>query len=158
MKKLIVGLLFSSVLYCDDVHQFAGKHFVASYLDCDTKALADVTKMIEAMDVAVGASGATVLNKTFHVFQPNGLTLVYLLSESHASIHTYPECNACFVDLFTCGNSCTSVGFDQALRSYLQPKTVNARLFLRHEGIEDVTLGDNHNEEKCRNVEKIEKR
>ena len=146
MKKLVFGLLFSSILYCDDIHQFAGKHFVASYLDCNAHALADVNKMIEAMDVAVKASGATILNKTFHVFPPNGLTLVYLLSESHASIHTYPECNACFVDLFTCGNSCTSAGFDQALRSYLQPKTVNARLFLRHERVEEIA------------IEKIEKR
>jgi S-adenosylmethionine decarboxylase proenzyme len=96
--------------------------------------------MLAAMDRAVEASGATILNRTHHVFPPDGLTAVYLLSESHASIHTYPEFGACFVDLFTCGDHCSPVGFDQILREYLGPSEVNARLFLRHEGVEETTL------------------
>lgn len=143
MKKFIFCLVCISVLYAEDSHQFAGKHFVASYLNCDTKALGDVDGLIQAMDTAVAASGATILKKTSYIFEPNGLTIVYLLSESHASLHTYPEFNACFVDLFTCGNHCTSKSFDDVLRSYLHSGMVNARLFLRHEGIEEVVVGDN---------------
>lgn len=120
-------------------HRFAGKHFVASYLDCDREAMGDVERMVEAMDRAVAASGATILGKTPFVFPPNGLTVVYLLSESHASLHTYPEFGACFVDLFTCGDTCTPEQFDAILRDYLRPKEVNARVFLRHEGIEEIS-------------------
>jgi S-adenosylmethionine decarboxylase len=36
-------------------------------------------------------------------FKPQGVTVLALLSESHASIHTYPEVGAAFVDVFTCG-------------------------------------------------------
>jgi S-adenosylmethionine decarboxylase len=37
-------------------------------------------------------------------FEPQGVTVLALLSESHASIHTYPEVGAMFVDVFTCGD------------------------------------------------------
>ena len=121
-----------------DLHDFSGKHFVASYLDCHPKALGDLDGLLSAMDEAVKASGASILNRTFHIFPPNGITVVYLLSESHASIHTYPEYGACFVDLFTCGNNCSSKAFDQKLRAYLQPKTVNARVFLRNTSIQEL--------------------
>ena len=63
--------------------------------------------------------------------------MVILLSESHASIHTYPEFNACFVDLFTCGEKCSSEYFDQALQSYLKPKLVNGRTLIRTHEITD---------------------
>jgi S-adenosylmethionine decarboxylase len=36
-------------------------------------------------------------------FEPQGVTVLALLSESHASIHTYPEVGSVFVDVFTCG-------------------------------------------------------
>ncbi|MBI3508880.1 MAG: S-adenosylmethionine decarboxylase, partial [Chlamydiia bacterium] len=91
-----------------------------------------------AMDGAVQQSGATVLDSARYVFTPNALTMVYLLSESHASIHTYPEYNACFVDLFTCGNKCSAERFDAALRAYLKPRNVNARMFERTEETHDI--------------------
>jgi S-adenosylmethionine decarboxylase len=139
MRQIFLIAFFAiSTLFSEETYEFAGKHFVASYLDCDHEAISNVEELIAAMDIAVEESGATILNKTHHVFPPNGLTIVYLLSESHASLHTYPEFNACFVDLFTCGNHCTPEGFDQAMRKYLKPKEVNAHLFLRHDEVEEA--------------------
>ncbi|HSX27014.1 MAG TPA: adenosylmethionine decarboxylase [Chlamydiales bacterium] len=136
---LLTLSLLGNFLFAEEKdHKFAGKHFVASYLDCDLKAIANVDELIRAMDEAVHLSGATILNEAHHIFPPNGLTLVYLLSESHSSLHTYPEYGACFVDLFTCGDHCSSEKFDEALRAYLKPQTVNSRLFIRHEGIEEI--------------------
>jgi len=129
----LCGTLLSS-----EEHAFKGKHFLASYLDCDLKALSDLEQLIQSMDDAVRASGATILDKTPYVFPPNAITIVYLLSESHASLHSYPEYGACFVDIFTCGDTCSSEKFDESLRNYLQPKKVNARLFLRHEDVEEI--------------------
>jgi S-adenosylmethionine decarboxylase len=120
----------SSFLFSEEF-LFRGKHFIASYLDCNPEALADCQELIQVIDQAVHASGATILNQSHYLFPPNGLTIVYLLSESHASLHTYPEHGSCFVDLFTCGDHCSSEKFDQVLREYLQPKTVNARLLIR---------------------------
>lgn len=138
-KVLFAFVVLSNFLFSED-HFFSGKHFVASYLDCDLRALTNLEGLIEAMDEAVKASGATILEKTPYVFPPNGLTIVYLLSESHASMHTYPEHGACFVDLFTCGDNCSSEQFDAAMRQYLQPGKVNARLYLRNEDVQEIPL------------------
>lgn len=144
MKRFLFAIL--SLFVCghstEDSYHFAGKHFLASYLDCDRHAIADLSNLLKAMDGAVKKSGATILKHTPHVFPPHGLTVVYLLSESHASIHTYPEHGACFVDLFTCGDHCSAKAFDAALREYLQPKEVKARLFIRDKGFEEITLCD----------------
>lgn len=43
-----------------------------------------------------------VVKKLSHVFSPKGITLVYILSESHLIIHTWPESNMVHIDLFTC--------------------------------------------------------
>jgi S-adenosylmethionine decarboxylase len=132
---LLPFLLFSSQ---DEIHDFSGKHFLASYLDCDVLAMKNVEGLLQTMDHSVNSSGAAILYRWHHVFPTDGVTVVYTLSESHASIHTYPEYGACFVDLFTCGDHCSAEPFDHLLREYLKPKTVNARQFLRHRNIEEV--------------------
>jgi S-adenosylmethionine decarboxylase len=139
MHKCLFLLLLPLVLFAtSEPYAFAGKHFLASYLDCNITALNDLDGLCQAMDEAVHASGATILNRYVHAFSPCGVTIMYTLSESHASIHTYPDVNACFVDLFTCGDHCASDPFDQLLRKYLMPQTVNARQFLRHTSIEEI--------------------
>lgn len=138
MIQAILFALFSNLLFSNVEHTFRGKHFVGSYLDCNRVALGDLDALIKAQHHAVEQSGATILDWSHYIFPPNGLTIVYLLSESHASLHTYPEYGACFVDLFTCGDHCSAEKFDQALREYLQPKQVNARMFLRNETVEEI--------------------
>lgn len=137
-RFLLLLLCACSLLQAEEEYQFYGRHFIASYLDCDEEAIKDVLALRKAMDDAVLSSNATLLDSSEFVFAPNGLTVIYLLSESHASIHTYPEKNACFVDLFTCGDKCSAENFDRVLRDYLKPKKVNARLLLRHEEIEEI--------------------
>ena len=51
---------------------------------------------------AVRASGLTVLDEGYYKFSPYGFTGFLLLSESHASLHAWPEHGYCAVDLFTC--------------------------------------------------------
>lgn len=130
---------FSNFVFSED-YSFKGKHFIGSYLDCDLRSITNLNELIHAMDEAVVASGATILDKAAYVFAPNGLTIVYLLSESHCSLHTYPEHGACFVDLFTCGDTCSSEKFDEKMRAYLQPKQANVRLFLRSEDVTEIPL------------------
>jgi S-adenosylmethionine decarboxylase len=46
----------------------------------------------------------TILNRIEHIFEPEGITILYLLSESHISIHTFPERNYAALDIYTCRN------------------------------------------------------
>ena len=48
-------------------------------------------------------SGATIVGKSFHKFSPMGVTGILSISESHISVHTWPELGYAAADIFTCG-------------------------------------------------------
>lgn len=117
-------------------HAFWGRHFFASYNDCNFERLTNAT-LLDVMREAIKASGATIISDEIHSFNNGGMTAVFLLKESHASVHTYPEHKACFVDLFTCGQDTQTEVFDREMRDYLEPASVDSRIFLRHEKNQD---------------------
>ncbi len=137
IKFILCGL---SVLICSQIisespatetHEFYGRHFVASYKECDVNALTDISALMKVLTDAVNSSGATILQQAHETFPGNGMTAFFVLSESHASIHTYPEHNACFVDLFTCGHNCSYEKFDEILRTYLKASIVDKQVHIR---------------------------
>ena len=112
-------------------YDFCGQHLIASYYECDKEALLNLSMLENKMLEATRATNATVLSYTKEKFPGNGFSMVILVSESHSSIHTYPEHQACFVDVFTCGNSCKVENFDKVLSSYLKPAKVNKEILTR---------------------------
>jgi S-adenosylmethionine decarboxylase len=143
MRKVFIFLFvcvfsFLQAHETDKEYQFLGKHFIASYADCDLEALCNVEGLKEAMYAGVKRSGAQILDASSYVFPGNGLTMALLLSESHATIHTYPEYKACFVDLFTCGDHCHYAPFDEVLRTYLKPGRVTSKVLIRDEEITEL--------------------
>lgn len=48
------------------------------------------------------SSGFGILNEVEHFFNPQGYTLLYLLSESHFAIHTFPEKGKSYIELSSC--------------------------------------------------------
>lgn len=131
MRKYISCFLLFFLPLLGSVHQFKGKHYTASYRGCEYRSLVDIPALREAMIHAVEKSGATLLDISEHTFPGDGYTMVILLSESHASIHTYPEVHSCFVDLFTCGDNCTYESFEKTLLDYLQPTTIENHIMRR---------------------------
>lgn len=65
--------------------------------------LNDASKLSEALRSALVAAGAQVRQLVSEAFTPHGVTVVAVLAESHASVHTWPEHAQAFVDVFTCG-------------------------------------------------------
>jgi len=47
----------------------------------------------------------TVVSKAGHQFHPQGRTIVYILSESHFTVHTYPEHQYITLDIYICNPS-----------------------------------------------------
>jgi len=144
MKTVLYGFLFlffscfAALSAEDEVYEFRGKHLVADYLDCDVEALSDEHALMQVMMDAVKKCGAQVLNQSYYIFPGHGLTMTILLSESHASIHTYPEHGKCFVDLFTCGDKCNNHIFNEVLKAYLKPKNVAAMVLVRDDNITEL--------------------
>ena len=83
-----------------------GYHAIAELSECDPDCLSDPKMIIHQLQLAAEQSGATWLKGESHQFNPEGVTAVGLLSESHIAVHTWPtECRAT-LDCFTCGDSC----------------------------------------------------
>ncbi|RLC43121.1 MAG: adenosylmethionine decarboxylase, partial [Candidatus Coatesbacteria bacterium] len=53
---------------------------------------------------AIKKSGAGIEGYVEKKFHPQGYSIAILISESHATIHTFPEADSLFVDFFTCGD------------------------------------------------------
>ncbi len=68
-------------------------------------------------------AGATILHSHMHHFQPQGVSGVVVLAESHISIHTWPERGYAALDVFMCGNADPYKAID-ILKSYFNPSSI----------------------------------
>jgi S-adenosylmethionine decarboxylase len=86
------------------VGHFAGQHVLAEFEGIDPTLLDDVAFLRVTLERSLDRAGATVCDVVSKRFTPQGVTVLALLSESHASLHTYPEVGSVFLDVFTCGD------------------------------------------------------
>jgi len=90
-----------------DDHKFShqSKHLLLELYRCDCEKLNDESFLRCTLNRAAKLANATVLNLISNKFEPQGVTAIALLAESHISIHTWPESNYSAVDIFTCGKN-----------------------------------------------------
>ena len=79
-----------------------GVHLLLNLVGCNEEYLHDKEKVKELVLDIVKESKLSMLKHGFHQFEPTGVTGFVLLSESHFSIHTWPEYNSIAIDLFCC--------------------------------------------------------
>ncbi len=82
-----------------------GRHLLLELRECNVAVLDDLVYLENALVSAAIESGATVIDKSFHQFAPQGVSGVVLIAESHLSLHTWPEHAYAAVDIFTCGTT-----------------------------------------------------
>lgn len=70
-------------------------------------------------------AGATVLSSDFHFFEPHGVSVVTIISESNLCIHTWPEHKYAAADFFTCGDTVNPWRSFEYLKNYLESKKFN---------------------------------
>ncbi len=81
-----------------------GFQLLVEFFDCDRNLLNDVGRIEAILHEVVAAAGAGVVKTVIHQFSPQGISGVVLISESHVTIHTWPENGYAAVDVFTCGD------------------------------------------------------
>ena len=82
-----------------------GRHVTMDLRDVSFDKLNDLEFLKAAMVEAASRCGATIVGENFIQFDPQGVTGVLVLSESHLSIHTYPEEGFAAIDCYTCGTT-----------------------------------------------------
>ena len=107
-----------------------GRHLIAEFYRCDLTILDDVDRIHSFMRQAAERIGATVLGSSFHRFAPQGVSGTVVISESHLSVHTWPEYGYVAVDIYTCGGLDPRPGFEQ-LRSQLKAESWRVQEILR---------------------------
>jgi len=84
--------------------EFAGTHLLLDLYGADH--LDDIARIEQTMRDIVTACGATLLHIHLHHFSPSGgVSGVAVLSESHISVHTWPERDYAAFDVFMCGDA-----------------------------------------------------
>ncbi|WP_185750821.1 adenosylmethionine decarboxylase [Clostridium sp. KNHs214] len=105
-------------------HRFLGRHILGELYGIDYEILDNLSILEKALSLGIKRSEARCEGMLVKKFNPSGVTIVALLSESHASIHTYPECNALFIDAFTCGNTCDPQAIIDVVVEIVKPQKI----------------------------------
>jgi S-adenosylmethionine decarboxylase len=95
----------------------AGRHVILDCYDCDHHALKDQVYLETLLCQSAREAGATILHTYFHKFdRGEGVTGVVALSESHISIHTWPEYGFMAIDIFMCSDCDPSVAIAYVIK------------------------------------------
>jgi S-adenosylmethionine/arginine decarboxylase-like enzyme len=74
-------------------------------IDCKVKnslKLNNENYLCDFLDLIVDKLKMTVLHRYCHQFDPCGVTIAYVLAESHICLHTFPEKRTVSIDVYSC--------------------------------------------------------
>ena len=81
-----------------------GNHIILDLHECnESKLYFSNNNILNYLDYIIKSNYGTVISYDYHVFPNDAYTICFLLSESHLSIHTFPENKYVSVDVYTCG-------------------------------------------------------
>ncbi|MBO7746465.1 adenosylmethionine decarboxylase [Paenibacillus sp. MWE-103] len=115
-----------------------GKHIIVDVWGVDFACLNDIDFLRSIMLDAATQCGAKVISISDKEFDPNGCTILVLLSESHLSIHTYPEKEFAAIDCYTCGENVDPKIAIDYLIDRLSPMKIYTKFLIRGSNEIDV--------------------
>lgn len=121
---------------------FAGEEWIVEALGCDAGRLADVHAMQHLFDCMVRELTLHPVGAAqWHRFPgPGGVTGMLMLSESHLTVHTFPEHGSACLNLFCCTPR-TAWDWEARLATLLGAGDVRVRHVRREYVAPSVALG-----------------
>ncbi len=89
-----------------------GKHFIADLYGVSADLISFEETVRPIVEDTIEKSNLTRIRSFYKQFSPQGVTGVVLISESHVSLHTWPEYELVNLEVFTCGD------FDNAEKAF----------------------------------------
>ena len=99
-----------------------GHHWIVDLHGCPEMLLDDHELVRDRLRETTERFGRTLLKLVSNRFEPQGVTVVGLLAESHMSIHTWPEHGYAAVDIFTCGSDSKLKAASEFIAAALQAR------------------------------------
>ncbi len=113
--------------------KYLGRHLIVEFYGCPSNVIDDMKFLEKTLEESVVKAGGNILGKLFHKFKPQGVTGIIAISESHVSIHTWPENGYVAVDAFTCGREMDPWTVYRELRAKIKPEKVKVMELRRGE-------------------------
>jgi len=107
------------------------RHILFTLKGCDSDLLDDENYIRDTLYHASVQCNSTLLALNSHKFQPQGVTCVAMLAESHISIHTWPEVGMAVCDVFTCGEHTEPQKAVDYMHMVLHAKDIVSNEFVR---------------------------
>ena len=109
-----------------------GKHCLITIRNIQDATILETFEPIKPLfDTIVTGCKLNVMSETGFQFTPVGATYVYVLAESHMSIHTYPETNSAYMDIFCCNFSFNSEMAYRIIKEFFPGSTLETLELLR---------------------------
>jgi S-adenosylmethionine decarboxylase len=108
-----------------------GQHLLVEFRGCSFDKLNDPNFVEQTLIAAAKKADATILHYYTHKFDPQGVTSFVALSESHISIHCWPECGYAAIDVFLCGKL-EPLKALEALVDNLEPESFDTKMLQRN--------------------------
>lgn len=117
-----------------------GIHLLIEFTCCNRQKIDNLDYLEAIMAQAAETAGATVLKTAFQDFNPQGVSGVVVIAESHLTIHSWPEYGYAAVDIFTCGSKVNPWKAAAFLKQELEANDMQLRFF--HRGLPEATAHD----------------
>ncbi len=99
-----------------------GRHIIAELYGVSKDLISKEEQVRQIMEKVIEEAKVEVVGSLYKQFNPHGVTGIILISESHISIHTWPEYELVNLDIFTCGDPQQAHKAFDAFIKYLKPK------------------------------------
>jgi S-adenosylmethionine decarboxylase len=103
-----------------------GRHVISDLWECNANFLDNIEFIEKVMVDAALEAGADIREITFHKFHPQGISGVIIISESHLTIHSFPEHRYASIDIYTCGEIINPHVAAKFLAEHLESKRVES--------------------------------
>ena len=107
------------------------RHILFTLKGCSETLLDDEAHIRNVLIHAAHLCESTLLDVSSHKFDPQGVTCVAMLAESHISIHTWPELGMAVCDVFTCGDHTTPQDGVEYMKQMLHASDIVSNEFVR---------------------------
>jgi S-adenosylmethionine decarboxylase proenzyme len=111
--------------------KYLGFHIIAEFYGVPTMREMKTEQLERLMITSCQKADLSIVEVNTHHFYPHGVSVVIILEESHANLHTWPENDYCSVDIFACSGEEKARYLEKLLEEQFKPEKVEKYEFYR---------------------------